>query len=330
MIDVPFQPTSAPTDASGQLESVADRLRVRQAAIADWVWIGRPPADPAPIPGSLGTCRRQECSASFVVSDIEFAARATLPRHRHPDPRFSIVTRGSLCEQFDQGSQHLKRFDLSFKPAGCWHRTKAGPAGARWLVIQATPRGGPADGRLAAISTLDAPFQVPRRKMPELGRRLVAELKGGDLATRLGLEAVCLDIVVGAARLGAPPGRRAPPEWLQDAKLLLDQHYDESMGLEALADELGIHPVHLATTFRRWLGVTLGEYRRSVRLRRAEQLVAETNRSLGEVGVSCGFYDQSHFIRAFRREFGQTPGQYRTHPVQIGNSYRRRNLVQSP
>jgi len=267
---------------------------------------------PALIPGPLGQCRRQEWTAGFVVSDIEFAAHATVPWHRHPDARFCVVARGSLYERFDQGSQHLKRFDLSFKPAERWHRTKAGPAGARCIVVQAASRDVP-DARLAAIGALDAPFQITRRKLPELGRRLVAEFDRDDLATRIGLEAVCLDLVVGAVRLGARPCRRPPPEWLEYAKSLLDQHHDESLGLDALADELGIHPVHLATTFRRWLGVTIGEYRRTIRLRRAEQLVAGTSRSLGEVGVSCGFYDQSHFIRAFRRQFGQTPGQYRAH-----------------
>src|SRR5207248_1833191 len=38
-----------------------------------------------------------------------------------------------------------------------------------------------------------------------------------------------------------------------------------------------------------------------------------TSEPLSEVALSCGFADQSHFTREFRRQFGRTPGEYREH-----------------
>ena len=73
----------------------------------------------------------------------------------------------------------------------------------------------------------------------------------------------------------------------------------------------GVHPVHLARTFRREYGVTVGEYARALRLDWAQALLSDPDLSLAEVAAGAGFADQSHFTRAFRAYAGVTPGRYR-------------------
>ena len=41
-------------------------------------------------------------------------------------------------------------------------------------------------------------------------------------------------------------------------------------------------------------------------------MLSRTNASLLEIAGCCGFADQSHMNRVFRKRVGQTPGQYRT------------------
>lgn len=74
---------------------------------------------------------------------------------------------------------------------------------------------------------------------------------------------------------------------------------------------MGVHRVHLARTFRRHFGTTVGAYRRRLSLERAEREIAEGCMELGRIALRSGFYDQSHFNRHFRRATGMTPGRFR-------------------
>ncbi|MFC3936732.1 helix-turn-helix transcriptional regulator [Acidovorax facilis] len=58
---------------------------------------------------------------------------------------------------------------------------------------------------------------------------------------------------------------------------------------------------------RQWLGMAPREYLRAVRLLRAKQLVMN-GEPVASVAAECGFADQAHFTRWFRRTFGYTPG----------------------
>lgn len=59
--------------------------------------------------------------------------------------------------------------------------------------------------------------------------------------------------------------------------------------------------------------LTPQKYLRRLRLRIASRALIYTNKALSELALSCGFADQSHFTREFRRHFGRTPREYRQH-----------------
>jgi AraC-like DNA-binding protein len=59
--------------------------------------------------------------------------------------------------------------------------------------------------------------------------------------------------------------------------------------------------------------LTPQKYLRKLQLRMASRALVYTSQALAEVASGCGFSDQSHFTRAFRRQFGRTPREYRVH-----------------
>ena len=65
--------------------------------------------------------------------------------------------------------------------------------------------------------------------------------------------------------------------------------------------------------FRSRFHLTPQRYLKKLRLRMASRALVYTGQSLAEVAVGCGFSDQSHFTREFRRYFGRTPREYRDH-----------------
>ena len=65
--------------------------------------------------------------------------------------------------------------------------------------------------------------------------------------------------------------------------------------------------------FRGSFHLTPQKYLRNLQMRMASRLLVYTGQSLAEVALGCGFSDQSHFTREFRRHFGRTPRDYREH-----------------
>lgn len=98
--------------------------------------------------------------------------------------------------------------------------------------------------------------------------------------------------------------------WLGEARDLLRTRTPAPLSLGELAAAVGVHPVHLARSFRREFGMTVSQYSRALRLDwAAAQLAGEA--PLARIALEAGFADQSHFTRAFRGYTGMTPGRYR-------------------
>jgi two-component system response regulator YesN len=53
------------------------------------------------------------------------------------------------------------------------------------------------------------------------------------------------------------------------------------------------------------------EYIKSYRLLKAKALLLETDRKIGDIACSVGFYDLHHFSKVFREQEGLSPAQYR-------------------
>lgn len=85
----------------------------------------------------------------------------------------------------------------------------------------------------------------------------------------------------------------------------------ENIGLNELADLVGLSPNYFVTAFKKATGKTPHRYRMEMRLTRACQLLRDPGRSIAAVAIDSGFGSQSHLTTTFRREMGTTPGEYR-------------------
>jgi AraC family transcriptional regulator len=125
------------------------------------------------------------------------------------------------------------------------------------------------------------------------------------------MEGLALELLAGACRRPETAAGRAPPAWLLRARDLLHDRCAEKLGLGDVAREVGVHPAHLARTFRRHFHCTAGEYQRRARTARARQLLATSDTPLVEIALALGYADQGHFAAAFKRHTGATPGAFR-------------------
>jgi AraC-like DNA-binding protein len=112
---------------------------------------------------------------------------------------------------------------------------------------------------------------------------------------------------------GARPrvAAKQPARELDRVQALIADSSDEPMSLRELAAEAGLSKYHLIRAFRRRFGVTPYAYFLERRVERARQLF-DRGGSAAAVAAACGFADQSHLTRHFKRIVGVTPGEYAT------------------
>jgi AraC family transcriptional regulator len=124
-------------------------------------------------------------------------------------------------------------------------------------------------------------------------------------------EGITLEMLAHLTRKRSTGEARAP-KWL---RRVVERHNDEftdNISSEELAAEAKVHPVHLASAFRRFYNQTIGEYVQRKRVSHASKLLLDREIPLTEIAYSAGFSDQSHFTRVFKRFTGLTPGAFRS------------------
>ena len=101
------------------------------------------------------------------------------------------------------------------------------------------------------------------------------------------------------------------PSRLVSALEHLDAAFNELLSPAQLAKRAGLSPVRFARLIKRIFRLTPTQLISQRRLAAASQLLLETNRSVADVALACGFYDHSAFTRAFRAATGFAPTQFR-------------------
>jgi AraC-like DNA-binding protein len=96
---------------------------------------------------------------------------------------------------------------------------------------------------------------------------------------------------------------------VQRVREYIEAHYDQNISLAELGRLFAFSPYYLARTFTAEIGIPPHAYLESVRIRHAQQFLAQ-GVPIAEVALMTGFPHQSHFTTRFRRAVGITPGQY--------------------
>jgi AraC family transcriptional regulator len=215
-----------------------------------------------------------------------------LTTHAHDTTKLCVVLAGGVTERHGIDIVAPRPFDVLLRPAHSSHENQYHAVGARSLVVELDPR----DPRVRALPPLDE--VAVALALGDAGARLAGargarELEAAVTSTLTQLAAAC----------------RPLPRWLRAARERLVERLADPPSLGDLARTVGIHPVHLAQTFRTRYGLTIRRFVRLHRVFRAQELVAR--RPLAAIAAEVGFADQSHMTRAFRAERQAPPGAIR-------------------
>lgn len=100
-------------------------------------------------------------------------------------------------------------------------------------------------------------------------------------------------------------------KFLNRAKEVLEKHLsDPDFSANAFAREMAISRAHLNRKLRGLLGQRTGEFIRTMRLKRAAELLRQRSGSVSEIAYQVGFNHLSYFAHCFKEQYGQMPHEY--------------------
>ncbi len=105
------------------------------------------------------------------------------------------------------------------------------------------------------------------------------------------------------------------PPHITRALTFIHAHLDEPLRLETLSTIAGISAFHLQREFTRAIGHSPARRVQLLRLKRASmRLVFQPNRSITDVAFEAGYQNAESFTRAFQKQVGQSPSEFRRAP----------------
>ena len=256
-----------------------------------------------------GGVLRQSGSNGLALAETTYEPGFFVPPHEHATPFVCVAVGGSFVEEYERDRYELSVGSMFYHPGPGVHSERFGGRGGQCFVAQMGTEW------LDAVHArgLEAPERFTsgsRDRAASLGVEACREFRRGDGPSTLAVEGLLVALLAELTRTHHRPERRTPA-WLRRATEVVHDRYLGSIGLAELAAEVDVHPSHLARSFTRHHGCSVGELVRRLRIEHARRLLTESERGLSEIALTTGFADQSHFTRAFKQRVGVSPGEYR-------------------
>lgn len=224
--------------------------------------------------------------------------------HSHDDAHFVLATRGRYLTTAhgDESEGPV----LVFNPPGVVHRDRFEGVDGWFMAISVE-----AEAWRDLTSQSGAAVDALRLRSPRAvgaALRLTRAALSRDIE-RIDLETHALALTA-EAMIPARRESQKRPAWLDIAESFLADSFDQPIGIADIARAAGVHRVHLARGYQRWMGAAPGDRLRARRLERAADLLIHGRSGIGEIALQAGFCDQSHLNRQFRAAYGVTPGEF--------------------
>lgn len=249
--------------------------------------------------------------SGFRVTSISFPPKLNLPSHYHEVACFAVVLGGGVDKIFSRQAYELLPASAVTMPPQERHCDQFAINGAKMLVVE--PVAVVEDVLRPCAHLFDLIYQTRDMTVAAVAQRIWQEMQLPDAISPLVINGLIFELLAAAVRHRQPfyEDKSAPPHWLKTVHDYLHTYYQNSFQLADVAQEVGIHPVHLSRVFRDFYGLSIGDYVRHLRLEWVTHELTLSNESLAFLAQKAGFADQSHLTRAFKQYKGLTPGQYR-------------------
>lgn len=239
------------------------------------------------------------------LTERSYKASMRTSAHEHDYACLDLVINGIASDSYRGLSRFAPAGTVLYYAPGESHTWSCGDQGAKLLhlIIPSgmliKPRG----------NALEDGCDLSATRAAGIAFQILLEYRCADKASNLAIESLSLELL--SEIFGVHNCESKPPQWMNIVINLLHYAPEGGINLQFIASEVGVHPGHLARSFRAWNRCTPGQYLRHLRLSSAAVQLANSQHSLVEIALDAEFADQPHFCRIFKQHFGVSPFQYR-------------------
>jgi AraC-like DNA-binding protein len=235
------------------------------------------------------------------------------PPHSHPTWTVAVVHDGAARFEVDATHQRADRGELFvLEPEAVHTGMAAVPAGWAYMVLYLDPAVlNDWDERDAAAPRAARWVVFRDRSLRDSLLRMHAVLAAGVSGLELD---ECVTGAVEALRPHLRPAASAARGGhehaaVRRARTYLSEHWDQAVPLATLSSVAGLTRFELVRRFRAQMGLTPHAFQTNLRIERARAMLS-AREPIAQVAAACGFADQPHLTRTFRRAVGVTPGRF--------------------
>lgn len=185
-----------------------------------------------------------------------------------------------------------------------------------WQYIYATFKGADAEAlvKRAGLDDDNVTFSFPMdsdtthylKRMHSAGKSHLA--KGYDA---LGYFLLVMSKLIEKYNESKSP-KTSSQHYIRHAISYIDDHSSYGISINDVANFVGVDRTHLYRLFMKHMGISPSQHLIEVRLKHAISLMEYEELSISEIATSTGFYDLSHFSKAFYTKYKMMPGKYRS------------------
>lgn len=254
----------------------------------------------------LNTMLTQRLSSRFVrATRYDRKPGEVLDWHEHRDLSFCFVVKGDYGETTRRQTFTCRPGDVIVKPPNVRHLNVFGQTGAVCLLLEISD-----EIFSSSIGLFEPELQglVRNQSLTRIGLELCEELQLADSLAPIALEGFALRSLASVLRLERAKSIRH--KQVEAIRELLDAgaRTEEVTQRDFSSKEKKI----LRGLFHKTQGCSIETYALRRRAFRAYDELLNTDHSIAEIAVGCGFYDQAHLTHVFTKLFGVTPGRLRS------------------
>jgi AraC-like DNA-binding protein len=264
-----------------------------------------------------------------VAGSTRIEGGSTYPPKEHPSGYYFNWDEGRVLQEFqinyitggtgvfenEYGSQTLKPGSIIFTFPGVWHRYKPLQK-MGWVENYIGFNGKIAD------ELFNHPRLTPKQPVLQIGIKeemldtylkifdLVEKEKPGFQQIASGMVMKLLGYIISFEKRKDFSGKRISTV-IEEARFSLRQNAEQEIKLEKLAEMYNISYSHFRQMFKKYTGVSPGQYHLQLKIIRAKELLVTTNKSIKEISHELGFQSIYYFSNMFKKKEGVYPTEFR-------------------
>ena len=165
---------------------------------------------------------------------------------------------------------------------------------------------------------LDISRPIFRSQDPELAHQVrdtmlyIANSSNASTLHLIGHLCLFLDALIQASSTRRHfQGGRLQDFYIQEAVTYMEHHYQLELTVEEIADACKLNRSYFSKLFKASMGCPPQEFLIRLRLSKAAELICNSSDSIGSIAAACGYPNQLHFSRAFKKRYGVSPREWR-------------------